>query len=91
MNTITAEPFDYDACRKRLRAIITDAAALASFDRMAEGEMAGDAEAFDDKARLGRWNDALGKYVANAIRLNISLDYIIGGRGEPFMAKEGAS
>ena len=38
--TITREPFDSDACRERLRAITTDAAALDSFERVAQtGEM----------------------------------------------------
>ena len=38
--TITPEPFDYDACRKRLKAITTDAAVPDSFERIAQsGEM----------------------------------------------------
>ncbi len=39
MHTTTRKPeslIDYDACRKRLRAITTDAAALASFERVAQ-------------------------------------------------------
>jgi hypothetical protein len=43
MNTTTREPepgFSYDASRKRLQAIATDAAALDSFERIAQsGEM----------------------------------------------------
>ena len=78
--------FDYDACRRRLRAVTTDAAMLDSFDRMAASEIAGDAEAFDDEPRITRWNHAMKAFIENAIRLNISFDYIIGGRGEPFIA-----
>ena len=78
--------FDYDACRRRLRAVTTDAAMLDSFDRMAASEIAGDSEAFDDKPRITRWNAVMKAFIGNAIRLNISFDYIIGGRGEPFVA-----
>ena len=56
-----------------------------SFDRVAEGELAGDSMAFDDKARITRWNDDMRDFIANAIRLNLSFNYIIGGRGEPFI------
>ena len=82
---------DCDACRKRLQAITTDPAMLASFDRMVESQAAGEAEAFNDPAKMTRWNDAMGGFLADAARLNISLDYIFGGRGEPFMSPEGVS
>ena len=36
MNTTTREPLDYGECRKRLQAITTDAAALDSFERVAQ-------------------------------------------------------
>ncbi len=54
MKTITRQresSFDYDACRKRLEAITTDAAALASFERVAQsGEM--ESEFLEAVARL---------------------------------------
>ena len=78
---------DSAACKRRLRSVTTDAATLASFDSVVEGELAGDSEAFDDPPRLARWNDAMGDYIANAIRLNISFDFVFAGRGEPFMAR----
>ena len=80
---------DYDAARARLSSITTDPAALASFDSMVESETAGDGEAFDDDARMTRWNDAMGGFLKNTLRLNISLDYLFGDRREPFMAMEG--
>ena len=61
---------------KRLRGVTTDAAMLASCDRVAESEAAGDD------------NDAMGDFMANAIRLNLSFNYIIGGFGEPFIEWE---
>ena len=91
MNTTTREPFDYDACKRRLRTVTTDAAILDSFDRVIEMERAGDAEAFDDAPRLARWNAAMGEYIANAIRLNISFDFVFVGKGQPFMVREGVS
>ncbi len=71
MNTITR--IDYDACRKRLQAITTDAAALASFERVAQS---GEAES---------------EFLAAVMRLNISLDYVFIGKGEPFLTAEGVS
>ena len=54
MNTTTREPepgFSYDDCRKRLQAITTDAAALDSFERIAQsGEM--EQEFFEATLRL---------------------------------------
>lgn len=91
MNTITRAPFDYDSCKRRLRSITTDAAMIDSFDRVAELELAGDSKAFDDSPRIGRWNDAMRAYIENSIRLNISFNYVIGGRGEPFIKFEGTS
>ena len=41
-----------------------------------------------DPVALAEHNEALGDCLGNALRLNISLDYIFGARGEPFMAKE---
>ncbi len=94
MNTTERKPessFSYDDSRKRLQAITTDAAALASFDRMRKSEAAGDADAFNDQARITCWNDAMGGFLADTARLNISLDYVFGGRREPFLSPEGAS
>ncbi len=49
MKLITREPeplIDYDACRKRLETITTDAAALDSFERVAQsGEMESESRA----------------------------------------------
>jgi len=41
-----------------------------------------------DPVALAEHNEAMGDFLGNALRLNISLDYIFGARGEPFMAKE---
>ena len=38
---------------------------------------------------MTRWNDAMGGFLKNTLRLNISLDYLFGDRREPFMAMEG--
>ena len=76
----------YAAARKRLQSITHDPAVVAGFDRMAESSNAGDAEAYDDKARTARWNDAMGTFLSDAERRNFSLDYIFRGSGSPFMA-----
>ncbi len=83
---MTREPFDYGECRKRLRSVTTDAEIIASLDRVAECSAAGDSEAFDDQARMDRTDNALEDFLGDALQLNISLDYIFGGRGEPFMS-----
>ncbi|MEE8454952.1 MAG: hypothetical protein V3R90_09425, partial [Limibaculum sp.] len=70
MKTITREPFDYDACRERLRAITTDAAALDSFERVAQS---------------GKMESEFLEAVA---RLNISLDHVFLGTGEPFLMEK---
>jgi hypothetical protein len=82
----TIPDIDYDAARERLSSITTDPAALASFDSMVESEAAGDAEAFDDDARIARWNDAMGAFLGNNQRLNISLDWLFLGKGEPLLS-----
>ena len=83
---MTSEPFDYAACQKRLRSVTAEAEIIASFDRMVDGDLAGDSEAFDDPARLARSNDAMSSFLTDTARLNFSLDYIFGGRGEPFLS-----
>jgi len=85
MNTTTREPIDYAAARKRLQAATADAAALASFDCMVESVAAGDGDVPDNDPRGERWNEAMGGFLANAERLNIGLDYVFGGRGEPIL------
>jgi hypothetical protein len=89
MNTTTR--LDYGECRKRLCAITTDAAILDSFDRLAECTAAGDDEAFDDAERMARADEALDGFLSDDLRLNISLDYIFGGRGKPFLSPEVAA
>ena len=93
MNTITRErdPSFYPDSRKRLEAITTDAAALASFDAMVECIAAGDYEADDDEARRGRADDALSACLGDMFRLNISLDHVFLNKGEPFLSPEVAA
>ena len=81
----------YPDSRKRLIAITNDAAMLASFDAMVESEAAEEAEAFDDQARQTRWNDAMGGFLANIERRNISLNHVFLDKGEPFLLPEGVS
>ena len=58
---------------------------------MCKSVAAGDAEVFDDQARITRWNDAMGGFLSDALRLRLSLDYIFCGVGEPFLPTESAA
>ncbi len=74
MKTTERKPessFSYDDSRKRLQAITTDAAALDSFELVAQS---------------GEVNEEFLEAVA---RLNISLDHVFVGGGEPFLSAEG--
>ena len=82
--------YDPTAARERLQSITSDPDLLAAFDGMTASANAGDAEAFDDPARVSRWNDTMGSFLAHVMRRRISLDFVIGGAGDPFM-KELAS
>ena len=88
---MTRAPLDYNECRKRLQAITTDAAILDSFDRLAECTAAGDDEASDDAERMARADEAFDGFLSDDMRLNISLDYVFGGRGKPFLSPEAAA
>ena len=83
---MTREPLDYGACKKRLQAITHDAAILASFDRLAECAAAGDDGPDVDLKRMIRAEAAFDEFLRNDMRLGISLDYVFGGRGEPFLS-----
>lgn len=76
---MTSATFYADA-RKRLIAVTDDAAVLAALDRMAESAGGDDRET----------DAALGVFLREAARLNLSLDYIFCGAGEPHMRWERA-
>ena len=81
----TRAQLDYSECRARLAAITNDVAILDSFDRLAACAAAGDDESGVDLKRMILAENALDEFLRNDMRLNISLDYVFGGRGEPFM------
>ena len=88
---MTREPLDYSECRARLQAITADAAILESFDRLAECAAAGDDGPCVDLERMTRAEEAFDVFLSDDMRLNISLDYVFGGRGEPFLSPEVAA
>ena len=83
MTKITTRAY-YAAARERLTTITSDEALLAAFKRQAESDLDGDSES-EDQARLDRWNEAMGDFLAEMMRFRLSLDYVLGGKGEPFL------
>ncbi len=83
MTTTTTRAY-YAESRERLVAITSDEALLAAFDLQAKYDLAGDSQS-EDRERVARWDAALGDFLGEMVRLRLSLDYVFGGKGEPFL------
>ena len=81
----------YPDSRMRLEAITNDAAMLASFDAMVESADAGDGDVPDNDPRGERWNAAMGDFLADIARLNISRNHVVLDKGRPFLSPEVAA
>ena len=83
MTRITTSTF-YAEARDRLTTITSDEALLTAFDLQAEYDLAGDSES-DDPRLVERWDTAMGDFLAEIMRFRMSLDYLFGGKGAPFL------
>ena len=83
MTKITTREF-YAASRERLASLTSDEALLAAFDLQAEYDLAGDSHS-DDRKLVQRWDTAMGDFLGEMMHFRLSLDYVFGGKGKPFM------
>lgn len=88
MTTTTHKPdtFYPDSRNRLLEIATTDAAILRSFDAMVESSNERDDDVPDDDPRLARRNAAMGVFMADIARLNISMNYVFMDRGDPYLA-----